>query len=131
MKGFLLCLSGVCLLVFCSCGKVDKNGELGGFWKLVEVEYVADGSKKDYSNSCLFMAVQLELMEFRGNGSHFARFRHDGDSLFIQMIGNNADDKLLKSFGLDGQRQCFFVRKLNGKGLIIESIYSKLKFIKY
>ena len=114
-----------------SCQKADDNGDLGGLWKLMEIEYVADGSKKNLSKNSYFMAVQLKLMEFRGAGSHYARFQHQGDSLFIQMIGGDATEELLDSFGMDGQDQRFFVNKMNRKKLIIESRYSKLFFDKF
>ena len=114
-----------------SCQKADDNGNLGGFWKLLEIEYVADGSIKDLRQKSYFMSLHLDLMELRGNGSHYARFQHSGDSLFIQMIGGDADTKLLDSFGLNGQEQRFFVQKLNDKSLIIKSVYSKLQFKKF
>lgn len=119
------------LLFIVSCQKADDNGDLGGFWKLLEIEYVADGSKKNLREKSLFMAVQLELMELRGNGSHYARFQHCGDSLFIQMIGGNAEENLLDSFGMNGQEQRFFVQKLTSKQMILKSEYSKLQFKKF
>lgn len=120
-----------CVLFSASCRKADDNGYLGAFWKLLEVEYVADGTKIDCRQQGLFMAVQLNLMQLSGNGLHYARFRHTCDSLFIQIIGGNADVGLLKSFGMNGQEQRFFVKKINSNSLILESEYSKLQFKKF
>lgn len=120
-----------CVLLSVSCRKADDNGHLGAFWKLLELEYVADGTKIDCRQQDLFMAVQLDLMQLSGNGLHYARFRHTGDSLFIQMIGGNADTGLLESFGMNGQEQRFFVKKINRNSLILESEYSKLQFKKF
>ncbi|MBR2607759.1 MAG: lipocalin-like domain-containing protein [Bacteroidaceae bacterium] len=120
-----------CVLFIVACQKADDNGPLGAFWKLLEVEYLADGSKNDLRAQNLFMAVQLNLMQFSGNKLHYARFQHQGDSLFIQMIGGDADKKFLESFGLNGQEQRFFVEKLNSKSLILKSEYSILRFKKF
>lgn len=119
------------LFLVVSCQKADDNGELGGFWKLLDIEYVASGDKIDCRENSFFMAVQLDLMQLRGNGSHYARFQHRGDSLFIQMIGADADEQLLASMGMDGQEQRFYVRKLTDKSLVLESLYSVLSFRKF
>ena len=119
------------LFLVVSCQKADDNGELGGFWKLLDIEYVASGDKIDCRENSCFMAVQLDLMQLRGNGSHYARFQHRGDSLFIQMIGADADEQLLASMGMDGQEQRFYVRKLTDKSLVLESLYSVLNFKKF
>ena len=119
------------LFLVVSCQKADDNGELGGFWKLLDIEYVASGDKIDCRENSCFMAVQLDLMQLRGNGSHYARFQHRGDSLFIQMIGTDADEQLLASMGMDGQEQRFYVRKLTDKSLVLESLYSVLSFRKF
>ena len=89
------------LFLVASCQKADDNGELGGFWKLMDIEYAASGDKVDCRENSYFMAVQLDLMQLRGNGSCYARFQHRGDSLFIQMIGADAGEKLfsLGNFG--------------------------------
>lgn len=114
-----------------SCQKADDNGYLGAFWKLLEVEHHADASKSDLRQQSLFMAVQLNLMQFSGEGLHYARFQHCGDSLFIQMIGGDADKKLLDSFGMNGQEQRFFIKCLNKNSLILQSEYSTLRFKKF
>ena len=119
------------LFLVASCQKADDNGELGGFWKLMDIEYAASGDKVDCLENSYFMAVQLDLMQLRGNGSCYARFQHRGDSLFIQMIGADAGEKLLASMGMDGQEQRFYVRKLTDKSLVLESLYSVLSFRKF
>ena len=97
----------------------------------MDIEYAASGDKVDCRENSYFMAVQLDLMQLRGNGSCYARFQHRGDSLFIQMIGADAGEKLLASMGMDGQEQRFYVRKLTDKSLVLESLYSVLSFKKF
>ena len=55
------------LFVFSSCQKADDNGDLGGFWKLMEVEYAAGGEKCNLKDNNYFIAVQLDLMHLRGS----------------------------------------------------------------
>ena len=129
MKIFFASLMFLFLVV--SCQKADDNGELGGFWKLLDIEYVASGEKVDCREKSIFMAVQLDLMELRSDGSHYARFQYQGDSLFIQILGGNAGSAFLDSFGMNGQEQRFYVRKLNDKSMVLESLYSVLSFKKF
>ena len=125
-NGFLI----FAILLTVSCQKADDNGELGAFWKLFEVEYHSDASKSDHRQQSLFLAVQLNLMQFSCNGLHYARFQHQGDSLFIQIIGD-ADDGFLENFGLDGPELRFSIEKLNRNSLVLKSEYSTLYFKKF
>lgn len=119
------------LFVFSSCQKADDNGDLGGFWKLMEVEYAA-GEKRNLKDNNYFMAVQLDLMQFRGEaGWYFARFSHQGDSLFVWMIGDDVPSSLLEAYAMNGAEQRFFVETLNGKKLILRSDFSRLRFKKF
>ena len=128
-SGLLLLLL---LFVFSSCQKADDNGELGGFWKLMEVELAADDEKRNVKENDYFMAVQLDLMEFRGDaGSCFARFSHKGDSLFVWMIGDDIPTSLLDAYAMNAPEQRFCVEALDGKKLIIKSTFSKLRFKKF
>lgn len=119
------------LFVFSSCQKADDNGDLGGFWKLMEVEYAA-GEKRNLKDNNYFMAVQLDLMQFRGEaGWYFARFSHQGDSLFVWMIGDDVPSSLLEAYAMNGAEQRFYVETLNGKKLILRSDFSRLRFKKF
>ena len=129
VKLYLVSLLLLSLVV--SCQKADDNGALGGFWKLLEVESVATGEKSDRRSNGCFMSIQLDLMQLRGPVSQYARFQHSGDSLFVQIIGDNADEELLKSFGFSGSEERFFVQKLTGKSLVLKSVYSILTFKKF
>ena len=126
-KGFFAFLF---LWMFCatSCQKADDNGALGGFWKLMELEYAADGTVKDLKKKSYFMAVQLDLMKF--SGEYYARFSHEGDSLFVWMIGD-VSQGCLDIFAFDAPEQRFCVERLNGKSLVLKSKYSRLRFKKF
>ena len=124
--GFILFVS----LFTASCQKADDNGELGAFWKLLEVEHHAEASKSDHRLQSLFMAVQLNLMQFSGNGLHYARFQHQGDSLFVQMIGD-ADDEFFENFGFYGPELRFLIERLNRNSLVLKSEHTTLYFKKF
>ena len=72
------------LAVFSSCQKADKNGDLDGFWKLLQIEEFESGTITNTKEVDRFWSVQLDLMTTTGNGK--GRFQHIGDSLFVQMI---------------------------------------------
>ena len=66
----------ITLTALASCQKEDHNGDLGGFWKLQQIE-LADSVLNTREKSC-FWAVQLDLIQI-GNGK--GRFQHVADSL--------------------------------------------------
>lgn len=126
----LFFLGIITAFILLSCQKADKNGELDGFWKLMRIEYVADGTTEDLKDKHRFMAIQLDLLQLRGEGSHYARFVYECDSLYIKMI-DNASDSLLQQFGMNAQEQSFAIERLNDKRLVLKSVYSKLIFKKF
>ena len=122
-KTFFLLITATLLI---ACQKEDENGELGGFWKLMQVEEARDGNiinTRDYS---LFWAVQLDLIQMGyGNG----RFQHIKDSLFIQMITlpSNPQD-----YGLYNPKdERFGILHLDRNGMILRSMDATLTFKKF
>ena len=71
------------MFLFISCQKEDKNGDLGGFWKLQQIEDFGKDIIVDKRNEDRFWAIQLDLIQI---GTGKGRFQHVRDSLFIQMI---------------------------------------------
>lgn len=81
MKKIIFILLGITMLV--SCQKEDKNGDLGGFWKLMQIELSESDSVINKKQESYFWSIQLELIQI-GDGK--GRFQHVGDSLYVQMI---------------------------------------------
>lgn len=81
MKKIIFILLGITMLV--SCQKEDKNGDLGGFWKLMQIELSENDSVINKKQESYFWSIQLELIQI-GDGK--GRFQHVGDSLYVQMI---------------------------------------------
>lgn len=111
--------------LFCSCQKEDKNGDLGGFWKIME-RVDSKGVTTDTKEESLFWAVQLKLLRI---GNTYARFQHTGDSLFVQLIDHNG--KRLTPYGIYKKEERFAVEHLDRNGMILKSDSVKLRFRKF
>lgn len=113
--------------VFSSCQKADKNGDLDGFWKLLQIEEFESSTITDTKEEDRFWSVQLDLMTTTGSGK--GRFQHVGDSLFVQMIHV---PKNPKDFGLYNPKdERFGVVHLSSKKMILRSEYVELNFRKF
>lgn len=52
----------LCTALFTSCQKEDHNGDLGGNWKLLQIEELDTDSIIDKRNEDCFWAIQLEMI---------------------------------------------------------------------
>ena len=111
--------------LLCSCQKEDKNGDLGGFWKIME-RVDSKGVTTDTKEESLFWAVQLKLLRI---GNTYARFQNTGDSLFVQLIEHNG--KGLQYYGIYNKEERFAVEHLDRNGMILKSDSVKLRFRKF
>ena len=114
----------ITLTALASCQKEDHNGDLGGFWKLQQIE-LADRIINTREKSC-FWAVQLDLIQI-GDGK--GRFQHVADSLYIQMITMPSDPKSLGLFNPKDER--FGVIHLNRNGMVLRSKDATLTLKKF
>ena len=114
----------ITLTALASCQKEDHNGDLGGFWKLQQIE-LADSVINTRENSS-FWAVQLDLIQI-GNGK--GRFQHVADSLYIQMITMPSDPKSLGLFNPKDER--FGVIHLDRNGMVLRSKDATLTLKKF
>ena len=114
----------ITLTALASCQKEDHNGDLGGFWKLQQIE-LADSVINTREKSC-FWAVQLDLIQI-GDGK--GRFQHVADSLYIQMITMPSDPKSLGLFNPKDER--FGVIHLNRNGMVLRAKDATLTLKKF
>lgn len=114
----------ITLTALASCQKEDHNGDLGGFWKIQQIE-LADSVINTREKSC-FWAVQLDLIQI-GDGK--GRFQHVADSLYIQMITMPSDPKSLGLFNPKDER--FGVIHLNRNGMVLRSKDATLTLKKF
>lgn len=123
-KSIIILLLAFAALV--SCQKEDENGDLGGFWKLQQIEMNETGSVIVTRNENRFWRVQLELIQI-GEGK--GRFQHAGDSLFVQLITIPDNPK---DFGLYSPRdERFGVLHLDRNGMVLKSDSVTLTFKKF
>ena len=115
------------LAVFSSCQKADKNGDLDGFWKLLQIKEFESGTITNTKEVDRFWSVQLDLMTTTGNGK--GRFQHIGDSLFVQMIQIPKKSKEVGLYNPLDER--FGVVHLSAKKMILRSKYVELNFRKF
>lgn len=117
----------LCTTLFTSCQKADDNGDLGGWWKLQEIEELENGTIIDKRNEDCFWAIQLKLLVTSNGGK--GRFQHIGDSLFIQLQEYSPETKNDGFYNPENER--FGVNKLTGKRMILQSEKVVLKFRKF
>lgn len=125
MKKAIYILLGTILIV--SCQKQDHNGDLGGFWKLLQIEELENDTIIDKRNEDRFWSIQLAMITTKDGGK--GRFQHIDDSLFIQM-------KLLpyspKDVGMyTPEDEHFAVNELDRNRMVLQSDQVILTFRKF
>lgn len=121
----------LCAAFLTSCQKADDNGDLGGFWKLLQIEELENDTIIDKREEDSFWAIQLRMITANKDGKIIGkgRFQHTGDSLFIQMIQKPGNGKSVGMYSPDNER--FGVKFLTNKNMILQSEAVVLKFRKF
>ena len=125
MKRILYTL--LCITLFASCQKADDNGDLGGWWKLLDIEELENDTIIDKRNEDRFWAIQLRMITTNNGGK--GRFQHTGDSLFVQMIQKPTNGKEVGMYKPENER--FGVNTLTNRSMIRQSNEVVLKFRKF
>lgn len=121
----------LCTILLASCQKADDNGDLGGFWKLLQIEEFCNDTIIDKSNEDCFWAIQLRMITANTESGVIAkgRFQHVEDSLFIQMTQRPSDCRDVGMYNPENER--FGVNKLTNKRMILQSNEVRLTFRKF
>lgn len=129
MKKFLYIT--LCAALSTSCQKADDNGDLGGFWKLLQIEEVKNDTIIDKRDEDCFWAIQLRMITANKDGLVIGkgRFQHTGDSLFVQMIQKPDNGKVVGLYSPENERFC--VNRLTGKSMVLQSDSVILTFRKF
>lgn len=114
-----------------SCQKADDNGDLGGFWKLLQIEELKNDTIIDKREESCFWAIQLRMITANRNGGVIGkgRFQHTGDSLFVQMIQKPGNGKVVGLYCPENERFC--VNRLTNKSMVLQSDSVILTFRKF
>ena len=117
----------LCVTMLTACQKADDNGDLGGWWKLLEIEELENDTIIDKRNEDRFWAIQLRMITTNDGGK--GRFQHTGDSLFVQMIQKPTNGKEVGMYNPENER--FGVNTLTNRSMILQSNEVVLKFRKF
>ena len=117
----------LCSTLFVSCQKADDNGDLGGYWKLLQIEEITNDTIIDKRNEDRFWAIQLRMITTNNGGK--GRFQHTGDSLFVQMLQKPSNPKDVGLYNHEDER--FGVTLLNRNSMILQSKDVILTFRKF
>jgi uncharacterized protein (AIM24 family) len=129
MKKALYIILSAALLA--SCQKANDNGDLGGFWKLLQIEELKNDTIIDKREESCFWAIQLRMITANRNGGVIGkgRFQHTGDSLFVQMIQKPGNGKVVGLYSPENERFC--VNRLTNKSMVLQSDSVILTFRKF
>ena len=131
---------------FTSCElETSGNGDLDGFWHLVQVDTLQTGGVKDTSKELFFWSFQVNLLEFSDRSYHIpiymARFNHENGQLKVtQPCLYNREEgnemvteenvKDISPYGLNALEEIFRVEELSGSRMTLSNGTLRLYFKK-
>lgn len=139
-------ISAFLVFSFTSCElETSGNGDLDGFWHLVQVDTLQTGGVKDTSKELFFWSFQVNLLEFSDRSYQIpifmARFNHDNGQLKVtQPCLYNRDEgnemvteenvKDISPYGLNALEETFRVEELSGSRMTLSNGTLRLYFKK-
>lgn len=131
---------------FTSCElETSGNGDLDGFWHLVQVDTLQTGGVNDTSKELFFWSFQVNLLELSDRSYQIpifmARFNHDNVQLKVtQPCLYNRDEgnemvteenvKDISPYGLNALEETFRVEELSGSRMTLSNGTLRLYFKK-
>lgn len=118
----------------------SNNGDLDGYWQMVQMDSVASDKVTNMKGSGIFYAVYAHLLQVHGAGTQVSfRFKHFGDSLTLYSpyadYGQNdqpvEDVSVLKPYGINRLHENFHVDALSNSKMILSNQDVRLYFRKY
>lgn len=141
---YFLTLLPLCLS---SCEfEASSNGDLDGFWQMMQLDTVRTAGTTDMRDRHVFWAVQHHLFELKHPSGNIRRniifsFEHKGDSLILSdPIVSNRDssdilvtspDQLQDFPGIERMREGFLITTLDGDRMVLQSDRYNLHFRRY
>ena len=139
-------ISAFLIFSFTSCElETSGNGDLDGFWHLVQVDTLQTGGVNDTSKELFFWSFQVNLLEFSDRSYQIpifmARFNHDNGQLKVtQPCLYNRDEgnemvteenvKDISPYGLNALEETFRVEELSGSRMTLSNGTLRLYFKK-
>ena len=125
--------------------ETSDNGDLDGYWHLVRVDTLATGGSCDMSESLVFWAVQMRLLnvvDHLNDPDHFGyflRFEHLGGTLRVYDPYKNSrkdgdikveDASVLAPFGINQLEETYQVEQLDDDDMRLANDRLRLSFEK-
>lgn len=139
-------ISAFLVFSFTSCElETSGNGDLDGFWHLVQVDTLQTGGVKDTSKDLFFWSFQVNLLQFSDRSYHIpiymARFNHENGQIKVtQPCLYNRDEgnemvteenvKDISPYGLNALEETFRVEELSGSRMTLSNGTLRLYFKK-
>ena len=139
-------ISAFLIFSFTSCElETSNNGDLDGFWHMVQVDTLQTGGVKDASEDLIFWSFQLNLLELSdhsySNPIYMARFNHDSGQLKVtkpclydRYEGNKMvteeNLEVISPYGLNALEETFRVEELSGSRMTLSNGTLRLYFKK-
>ena len=139
-------ISAFLIFSFTSCElETSGNGDLDGFWHLVQVDTLQTGGVNDTSKDLFFWSFQVNLLELSDRSYQIpifmARFNHDNGQLKVtQPCLYNRDEgnemvteenvKDISPYGLNALEETFRVEELSGSRMTLSNGTLRLYFKK-
>lgn len=143
---FIFSISQLLIFSFTSCElETSHNGNLDGFWHLVEVDTLQTDGVKDTSEDLLFWSFQVNLLELSdhnyNNFTYMARFDHSDGKLQVtkpckynRYEGNEMlteeSVNAVAPYGLNALEETFFVEQLSSSRMTLRNGIIRLHFKK-
>lgn len=139
-------LSAFLVFSFTSCElETSGNGDLDGFWHLVQVDTLQTGGVNDTSKDLFFWSFQVNLLQLSDRSYqipiYMARFNHENGQLKVtQPCLYNRDEgnemvteenvKDISPYGLNALEETFRVEELSGSRMTLSNGTLRLYFKK-
>ncbi len=142
----IISISAFLIFSFTSCElETSGNGDLDGFWHLVQVDTLQTGGVNDTSKELFFWSFQVNLLQLCDRSYHIpiymARFNHENGQLKVtQPCLYNRDEgnemvteenvKDISPYGLNALEETFRVEELSGSRMTLSNGTLRLYFKK-
>lgn len=104
-----------------SCRRASDNGKIDGNWQVVEITNLE--SQQSVQPKRMFMAVQLELVQFRGGDALLTgllEYKKGADKVAFS-FPDNPSESVLAGYGLFDNPASFDIELLDSRSLVLRS----------
>jgi len=147
MKHITSFIVGMMLMVACGDYHTSDNGELDGFWQLMQTDTLSNGHSEDMRQRQIFWSVQADLLRMSDLHALYGeyvpiyfRFELKGDRLRVydpvadrRIVSDSivTDVETVRFYGLNSLDEAFRVLQLEDTKMTLENERLRMYFRKY